>query len=121
MLEQLEQDAHDVILARRDVVEERRWLDDVDLLSSFATLPGHVLENEDTEMDVDEFGRTPESKFSDVSRQRRQAERQGRMQVYQTSTDNEQKELAYWSDDELQGGWQEKKEQTLGKMRTKKM
>ncbi|CAO3597737.1 unnamed protein product [Absidia cylindrospora] len=121
ILERFEKEAHDIIVAKRNVVEERRWLDDVDLLSSFAAIPGHILENEDTDMDVDEFGRTPESKFSDTSRQRRQAERQGRLQAYQTSADNEQKELAYWSDDELQGGWQENKDRSLDNIQINKM
>ncbi|SAM04327.1 hypothetical protein [Absidia glauca] len=113
LLEQLENETHDIIAAKQQIVQDRRWLDDMDLLLSFASVPGHLLET-DEDVTMDEFGRTPESKFSETSRNRRQGERQDRLQKHSGWTDEaDAKETAYWSDDELQGGWLEKKDQKL--------
>ncbi|KAI8344345.1 nineteen complex-related protein 2-domain-containing protein [Chlamydoabsidia padenii] len=121
LLEQLENEAYDIIAAKQEIVQERQWLDDMDLLLSFATVPGHLLEEGDVDMTMDEFGRTPESKFSDTSRQRRQGDRQDRIQKHSSLTDQDEKETAFWSDDELQGGWVEKKDQKLDDIQGKKM
>lgn len=97
----------------------------MDLLKSFAELPKYILEeDENTDNEVDEFGRTKESIYSDRSRQRRQTERQERIEkinlLIEGYGDDEQdkklQEIGYWTDDDLPESSLEKKNEKLGKI-----
>ncbi|CAO3653362.1 unnamed protein product [Cunninghamella echinulata] len=126
-LEQLENEAHDIIATKKEIVEQRRWLDDMDLLKSFTEIPKHLLED-DTEMEEeDEFGRTKESLYSDKSRKRRQTERQVRVSKLelpptdQNEDDKIIQDIGYWSDDELPESSLEKKNEILDDIQFNKL
>ncbi|KAI8076838.1 nineteen complex-related protein 2-domain-containing protein [Halteromyces radiatus] len=120
-LEKLEKDAHDIIAAKQEIVQERRWLEDMDLLLSFAVVPEHLLETDQDTDDMDEFGRSRVSKLSEAARQRRSNERQQRIEANQSLMECDEKEIAFWSDDDLQDGWIEKRDQKLDDIQFNKM
>ncbi|CAO3650050.1 unnamed protein product [Cunninghamella blakesleeana] len=128
-LEQLENEAHDIIGIKKEIVDQRRWLDDMDLLKSFAKMPKHILEEDDENMDneVDEFGRTKESIYSDRSKQRRQSERQERIEKLNLLIEDKDdqdtilQEIGYWSDDNLPESSLENKNEKLDDIQINKL
>ncbi|KAI8140281.1 nineteen complex-related protein 2-domain-containing protein [Fennellomyces sp. T-0311] len=105
-LEALEQEAHDIIATKYDVVTKRRWRDDLDDLHEFAKVPEQPQDEE-----MDEFGRGEEMRNSDSVRQRRKIERQQRIAAQDGLADIQEQGL--WTDDEMPEEWDAQRDQKL--------
>ncbi|KAI9481384.1 MAG: nineteen complex-related protein 2-domain-containing protein [Benjaminiella poitrasii] len=100
-LEKLEEEVHDVIFTKTEVITTRRWQDNLDDLYMFATLDTSQLNKEEEE--TDEFGRVKELRNSEAARKRRRAERQQRINQHISELEGEEaiKEEGLLTDDEM--------------------
>ncbi|KAG2202775.1 hypothetical protein INT47_004799 [Mucor saturninus] len=125
-LEKLESQVHDVIATKTEVVTARRWQHNLDDLCLFADIPASSQMDEDMdEPEVDEFGRVRELRNSDAARERRRAERLGRVQqqagLDDLEADEAVREQGLWTDDEMGEDYSVQKDTKLASIQTEKL
>ncbi|KAI8086841.1 nineteen complex-related protein 2-domain-containing protein [Gilbertella persicaria] len=109
-LEQLEAQVHDILATRTDIVTSRRWQHQLDDLCMF-----YIVKEAEKE-EIDEFGRV---RNSATALQRRQSERQKRMQrLVESEGDEVIREQGLFTDDEMTEEYEIKRDTQLQDIQT---
>ncbi|KAI8069502.1 nineteen complex-related protein 2-domain-containing protein [Gongronella butleri] len=130
-LEELEKEVLELLMTKKEIVVRRRWLDDIDVLLSFCDVADRYLDQDALALEAadDEFDRQREPLFSSGNQTRRRTECQARLaahrQLVATEDDKDAEQIdmdqGLWSDDEMGGHWQDRKEAKIESIQLDKL